>query len=153
MRDMERVARKPGIPLQDEQFCIGPDVSLWYGRRSLLDVDRGPCTSPLYPSFGYFFELTDNYDRQKRRIRARRESQQGTGVSAAVRPAAVAFPTHQEGRLPIPGAVAVRSHCQPATLSPHRVVIHLQGPLPQSFSHPPSRFLGEQYRRFKVVRL
>ncbi|RPD53323.1 protein kinase subdomain-containing protein PKL CAK Fmp29 [Lentinus tigrinus ALCF2SS1-7] len=36
---------KPGIPLQtDKRFCIGPETSfpLWYGRRSQLDVDRGP---------------------------------------------------------------------------------------------------------------
>jgi hypothetical protein len=46
-QDLERVAGKPGIPLKDERFCIGPDVrlQLWYGRRSLLDVYRGPCTS------------------------------------------------------------------------------------------------------------
>ncbi|KAH9964465.1 protein kinase subdomain-containing protein PKL/CAK/Fmp29 [Russula dissimulans] len=32
---------------RDESFCIGPDVrlTLWYGRRSLLDVDRGPYKS------------------------------------------------------------------------------------------------------------
>lgn len=30
-------------------FCIGPDtrLSLWYGRRSQLDVDRGPCMYQL----------------------------------------------------------------------------------------------------------
>jgi Phosphotransferase enzyme family len=46
-QDLERVAGKPGILLKDESFCIGPDarVTLWYGRRSLLDVDRGPCMS------------------------------------------------------------------------------------------------------------
>jgi hypothetical protein len=45
-QDLERVAGKAGIPHKDERFCIGPDVRLplWYGRRSLLDVDRGPCT-------------------------------------------------------------------------------------------------------------
>ena len=46
-QDLERAVGKPGIPLKDERFCIGSDVRLplWYGRRSLLDVDRGPRTS------------------------------------------------------------------------------------------------------------
>ncbi|KAJ7292863.1 protein kinase subdomain-containing protein PKL/CAK/Fmp29 [Mycena rebaudengoi] len=41
--DLEKVARRTGIPLNDERFCIGPDARLimWYGRRSQLDVDRG----------------------------------------------------------------------------------------------------------------
>jgi hypothetical protein len=51
-QDLEKVAGGPGIPLEDERFCVGPDVSLplWYGRRSQLDVDRGPCT----PLSAYF---------------------------------------------------------------------------------------------------
>jgi len=154
VQDLERVAGKPGIPLKDERFCIGPDVRLplWYGRRSLLDVDRGPCTPLSVFFFRYSFELADN-SRQKCRIHARRNSQQGTGVPTAVRPTAVAVPAYQEGKLPIPGAVTVRSRRQPATLSPHRVVTRPQGPLPQSFPHPPSRPPGDQYRRFEVVRL
>ena len=48
--DLEKIAgKKTGIPmsLNGERFCIGPDVRLhmWYGRRSQLDVDRGPCMS------------------------------------------------------------------------------------------------------------
>ncbi|KAG6329006.1 hypothetical protein ID866_10083 [Astraeus odoratus] len=45
--DLEKVAGGPGIPLKDERFCVGPDVRLplWYGRRSQLDVDRGPYES------------------------------------------------------------------------------------------------------------
>jgi len=45
-KDLEKVATGPGIPLGDERFCIGPDtrLPLWYGRRSKLDVNRGPCT-------------------------------------------------------------------------------------------------------------
>ena len=45
--DLEKVAGETGIPLDDKSFCIGPDarVHMWYGRRSLLDVNRGPCTS------------------------------------------------------------------------------------------------------------
>ncbi|KAI0029059.1 hypothetical protein K488DRAFT_80383 [Vararia minispora EC-137] len=37
-----------GIPLNDQRFCVGPDARLhmWYGRRSQLDVDRGPYESP-----------------------------------------------------------------------------------------------------------
>ena len=65
-QDLERMAGKPGILLKDERFCIGPDVRLplWYGRRSLLDVDRGPCTSLSAFVLRYSFELTDN-SRQK----------------------------------------------------------------------------------------
>ncbi|EQL02629.1 protein kinase subdomain-containing protein PKL/CAK/Fmp29 [Ophiocordyceps sinensis CO18] len=38
---------RPGITLEDKRFCVGPDTSvrLWYGRRSHLDVDRGPYES------------------------------------------------------------------------------------------------------------
>ena len=46
-RDLDsKVARRATIPLRDERFCVGPDTRLpmWYGRRSQLDVDRGPCT-------------------------------------------------------------------------------------------------------------
>ncbi|KAH7885399.1 protein kinase subdomain-containing protein PKL CAK Fmp29 [Phlebopus sp. FC_14] len=46
-KDLEKVSGRPGIPLEDERFCVGPDTSLplWYGRRSRLDVDRGPCSA------------------------------------------------------------------------------------------------------------
>ncbi|KAI0760749.1 protein kinase subdomain-containing protein PKL/CAK/Fmp29 [Fomes fomentarius] len=42
--DLEKVARGVGIPLKDERFCVGPDarLSMWYGRRSQLDIDRRP---------------------------------------------------------------------------------------------------------------
>ncbi|KZT08926.1 protein kinase subdomain-containing protein PKL/CAK/Fmp29 [Laetiporus sulphureus 93-53] len=45
--DLEKVAGRKGIPLKDERFCVGPDARLhmWYGRRSQLDVDRGPYES------------------------------------------------------------------------------------------------------------
>ena len=45
-QDLEKVAKGLGVPLEDERFCIGPDTRLpmWYGRRSQLEVDRGPCT-------------------------------------------------------------------------------------------------------------
>jgi hypothetical protein len=53
--DLEKVARRAAIPLKDERFCVGPDTRLpmWYGRRSQLDVDRGPC-KPL----SAFFSIT-----------------------------------------------------------------------------------------------
>lgn len=46
-RDLEKVAGRSGIPLKDERFCVGPDTRLVlrFGRRSQLDVDRGPCRS------------------------------------------------------------------------------------------------------------
>lgn len=45
--DLEKLAGRTGIPFSDQRFCVGPDVRLhmWYGRRSQLDVDRGPCKS------------------------------------------------------------------------------------------------------------
>ncbi|KAF5375832.1 hypothetical protein D9615_008232 [Tricholomella constricta] len=45
--DLEKVAGRTGIPLNDELFCVGLDARLhmWYGRRSQLDVDRGPYES------------------------------------------------------------------------------------------------------------
>ena len=48
VKDLEKVTGRPGIPLEDARFCIGPDtrLPLRYGRRSQLDVDRG---SPLLP--------------------------------------------------------------------------------------------------------
>lgn len=47
------------IPLQKEQFCVGPDVSLplWYGRREEMDAFRGPCMSH-FSYLSYLF-LTD----------------------------------------------------------------------------------------------
>lgn len=55
--DLEKVAGRTGIPFNDERFCVGPDARLhmWYGRRSQLDVDRGPCT--LLSAFS-FVELS-----------------------------------------------------------------------------------------------
>ena len=65
--DLEKVTGRAGIPLNDERFCVGPDARLhmWYGRRSQLDVDRGPCT-PL--SAFSFIELcgTGRHYRRKR---------------------------------------------------------------------------------------
>jgi Phosphotransferase enzyme family len=65
--DLETVAGSPGIPLEDERFCVGPDtrLPLWYGRRAQLDVGRGPCR-PLSAFFYYTLKLTDNYRRKCR---------------------------------------------------------------------------------------
>ncbi|KAF5389794.1 hypothetical protein D9757_003664 [Collybiopsis confluens] len=44
-KDLVKATGKKGIPLNsDKRFCLGPDARLrmWYGRRSQLDVDRGP---------------------------------------------------------------------------------------------------------------
>ena len=62
--DLEMVASL-GTPLEDKRFFVRPDtrIALWYGRRSQLDIDRGP--RRLLP---FFFitslKLTDTY-RQK----------------------------------------------------------------------------------------
>ncbi|TCD61012.1 hypothetical protein EIP91_009163 [Steccherinum ochraceum] len=46
-QDVEKLDGKLGIPLEDDWFCVGPDVGvrMWIGKRSQLDVDRGPYTS------------------------------------------------------------------------------------------------------------
>ncbi|KAF8999015.1 protein kinase subdomain-containing protein PKL/CAK/Fmp29 [Hymenopellis radicata] len=46
-QDLEKLGGRPGIPLEDERFCVGPDLRqrLWVGRRSQIDVDRGPYES------------------------------------------------------------------------------------------------------------
>jgi hypothetical protein len=53
---------RPGITLEDKRFGVGPDTSLrlWYGRRSQLDLDQGPCR-PLPAFFYRSLKLTDNY--------------------------------------------------------------------------------------------
>ena len=52
---------RPGIALKDKRFCVGPETSLplWCGRRSQLDVDRGPCR-PLNAFCLLHLKLTDN---------------------------------------------------------------------------------------------
>ncbi|KAF9806982.1 hypothetical protein IEO21_08425 [Rhodonia placenta] len=44
-KDIEKMTVRPGVTLEDARFCVGPDtrLSLWYGQRSQLDVNRGPC--------------------------------------------------------------------------------------------------------------
>ncbi|KAI0072589.1 protein kinase subdomain-containing protein PKL/CAK/Fmp29 [Panus rudis PR-1116 ss-1] len=43
-QDLETLHGKPGVQLKDKLYSVGPDVriNLWYGRRSQLDIDRGP---------------------------------------------------------------------------------------------------------------
>ena len=91
--DLVKVAGSTGIPFNDERFCVGPDARLymWYGKRSQLDVDRGPCL----PLFAFsFVELprTNRHYRRKRRGSARSSSSQGTSVSGTVRSTATTIP-------------------------------------------------------------
>ena len=60
-RDLEKMVKMPGIALEDERFSVGPDtrLSLWFGKRSQLDVDRGPC-KPI-PIFLTSLKLSDSY--------------------------------------------------------------------------------------------
>jgi len=63
--DLEKkVAGRTGIRLNDERFCVGPDARLhmWYGRRSQLDVNRGPCTPLSAFSFVELLELIEAID-------------------------------------------------------------------------------------------
>jgi hypothetical protein len=101
---------RPGITLEDKRFCVGPDTSLrlWYGRRSQLDLDRGPCR-PLPAFFYCSLKLTDNY-RRKCPSSPRKRGRKRTSLFTAVRSTAVAVPARKEGRLQVPGAAAVRSH-------------------------------------------
>lgn len=91
--DLEKVAGRTGIPLNDERFCVGPDARLhmWYGRRSQLDVDRGPCMLLSALSFVELSGTNRDY-RQKRRGSARSSSSQGTSVSGTVRSTAITVP-------------------------------------------------------------
>lgn len=92
--DLERIAGRTGIPLNDERFCIGPDARLhmWYGRRSqLLNVDRGPCM-PLSAFSSVAFFGTNRYSRQQHNDNTRSSSLQGISVSEAVRSTATTVP-------------------------------------------------------------
>jgi aminoglycoside phosphotransferase len=57
--DLEKVAGRTGIPLNDECFCVGLNARLhmWYGKRSQLGVDRGQMYATLYLPFS-FVELS-----------------------------------------------------------------------------------------------
>ena len=55
-KDLDKVTPGLGVPLKDTRFCVGPDtkLALWYGRRTELDVYRGPCMPP----FCFFIIIT-----------------------------------------------------------------------------------------------
>ncbi|KAI9069140.1 hypothetical protein FKP32DRAFT_1608533 [Trametes sanguinea] len=45
--DLEKLSKDPGVPMEDhhdQRYCLGPDtrLPLWVGKRSQLDVYRGP---------------------------------------------------------------------------------------------------------------
>ncbi|GJJ11864.1 hypothetical protein Clacol_006102 [Clathrus columnatus] len=90
-KDLKKVATGLGIPLEDNHFCMGPDtrLPLWYGRRSKLDVNRGPCM--LFSTFSFTLEPTDNC-RPKCRSSSRSRSPQGTRIPEAVQSTALALP-------------------------------------------------------------
>ena len=92
--DLEKMAGRTGIPLKDERFCVGLDARLhmWYGRRSQLDVDRGPYTPLSALSFVELAGTNPDY-RRKRRGSARSSGSQGTSVSGTVRLTATTVPT------------------------------------------------------------
>lgn len=52
----EKIAMPTSHTSLEKRFCVGPDtrLSLWYGKRSNLDVNRGPCT--------YLFFFVPVYD-------------------------------------------------------------------------------------------
>lgn len=53
-KDLDINIRKAGVTTTNTSargsFCIGPDtrLCLWYGKRSRLNLDRGPCTYPVF---------------------------------------------------------------------------------------------------------
>ena len=150
-QDLEKVVGKPGIPLEDKRFCVGPDVRLplWQGRRSQLDIDRGPCM-PLFALFYCSFKLTNNY-RQNYQSSPRKRSRKRTSLSAAVWSTAVAVPSVKAGSLPVPRAAAVGPRREPGPLSPHCVVTCPQQSSHRSFPHPSSRPPTKQYHRFQIA--
>jgi hypothetical protein len=40
------------VPINDDRYCIGPSVSrsFWRGERAHMNIDRGPCRSPVVSS-------------------------------------------------------------------------------------------------------
>ena len=91
--DLEKMAGRTGIPLNDERFCVGLDARLhmWYGRRSQLEVDRGPCTLFSALSLIELSGINGDY-RRKRRGSACSSSSQGSSISGTVRSTATAVP-------------------------------------------------------------
>lgn len=89
---LEKIAWRPIIPLKDERFCVGPDtrLHLWYGRRSRLDIDRGPRMS-LSVLFFIIIEPTNSY-RRNCGSSARSGRSQRTGLPRTVWPTTLAVP-------------------------------------------------------------
>ncbi|KAL4798332.1 kinase-like domain-containing protein [Aspergillus venezuelensis] len=48
-KDFEEIGGKNGVPLPDQQYCIGPVAArqYWHGKRSKTKIDRGPWTSAI----------------------------------------------------------------------------------------------------------
>ncbi|PVI03036.1 phosphotransferase family protein [Periconia macrospinosa] len=52
IKDLQSASSRVEVPLPDStpnsDFCIGPDtrLSLWYGKRADIEIDRGPFTDP-----------------------------------------------------------------------------------------------------------
>lgn len=123
-RDLEKVAGRAAIPLEDVRFCVGPNTRLpmWYGRRTQLDVDRGPCMQ-----FPYFICHTmpfnqPIYYRQKCRSSTRSSSLEGNSLSRTIRTIPSTVPPREKVCLPAPGAVTVGPHRELEPLSPLRTV-------------------------------
>lgn len=58
-RDLDVETRKAEVLTTNTSckgsFCIGPDtrLSLWYGKRSKLNLDRGPCMYPPFVTYAF----------------------------------------------------------------------------------------------------
>ena len=128
-----------GIPLEDKQFCLGPETSypLWFGRRSQLDVDRGPCMSYLFFIVGHHRLLMSNSRCNSRRSHHKR-GREGTRLLAPIRSPIAAFPLHQEGNVQVRAPATLISHPEPQKISPHCTVSPRQCVTLQQFLHPPS---------------
>ncbi len=113
---------RPGrTTLANKNFCVGPDTNLplWYGRRSQLDLDRGPCKPQSTP----ILLLSKNY-RCQCRSSAHKRRGKGTRVFTAVRSTVATVSARKEGSLQVPGAAAVSSHREPQSLSPPCAITH-----------------------------
>ena len=145
--------RKP-ISLEEDRFCVGPDVNpiYWYGKRSQLDVDRGPCTQILSLKHTLILKPT-LFRRHKRRSNARSSSSQGTCLPQAVWPAALAKMPDEEERVSLPGTVALRPRYEPTSLSPNGTLARPQHRSWAFLHAPPRPPAGQCHRRAAACRL
>ena len=116
---------------------------MWYGRRSQLGVDRGPCT----PFSALSFDELSGTDRNYRR-NAGTSSSQGTGI---VRSTATIVPVRKKGALRVQGVVTVGPHQESRTLPSHRIVARPQELRTQSPHH--FRIRHPERRRVDLVTL